>query len=119
MVYCDNEGSITLTRGDSLELPLFLNAGTDLSPIRYHVKEGQDQVVLALMEPNQPFEQAILHQTYTSADVNENGDILVRFDPPDTQLLLPGLYYYEIKLFRDGGSLVDTVVPVTRFYIVE
>lgn len=56
MFNCDNEGSITLTRGDSLELPLFLNAGTDLTPIRYHVKEGQDQVVLALMEPNQPFE---------------------------------------------------------------
>ena len=38
---------ITVNRGDSFEIPLFINAGTTFEPIRYTLKEG-DKVFFAV-----------------------------------------------------------------------
>ena len=58
-----NNGIVKLNRGDTFYVPYFINSNTDLNPIRYALKDG-DKLYFALMEPNQPFEQAILKQVY-------------------------------------------------------
>ena len=96
MIQIDKNNHITMARGDSWSAPVFINKGTPIKPLRYYLKD-EDRVYLAIMEPNQPFENAIVKKTYTNMDENKNGDVVVRIDPDDTVLLVPGLYYYQIK----------------------
>jgi hypothetical protein len=87
---------ITINRGDTFERPLFLNKGTELKPIRYELKTD-DRVYLAITEPNQPFENAILKKVYGRENTNINGDVVIRLESEDTESLIPGQYYYTIK----------------------
>lgn len=116
-------GIITVNRGDSFTLPMQLNYGTNLEPMTYTV-EGKSIVYFAVMEPNQPFECALIRKKYTAEDVDENGNIVIKFRPQDTQCVLPGKYYYQVKLQRFNSDdpedyEVDTVVDKTLFYILE
>lgn len=116
-------GIITVNRGDSFTLPMQLNYGTNLEPMTYTVA-GKSIVYFAVMEPNQPFECALIRKKYTAEDVDENGNIVIKFRPQDTQCVLPGKYYYQVKLQRFNSDdpedyEVDTVVDKTLFYILE
>lgn len=116
-------GIISLNRGDSFEMPVFINVGDNLNPIEYKI-DDRDIVYFGLMEPNQPFETAIVRKKYTLADVDDNGRVVVKFRPQDTQCLLPGKYYYQIKVqsFKPDNSSeydVSTVVDKTHFFIME
>ena len=55
---------VSLTRGDSARFPLFINTGTAIKPVRY-VLADEDEVYLAVMQPNQYFENAILKKKFT------------------------------------------------------
>lgn len=116
-------GIITVNRGDSFTLPMQLNYGTNLEPMTYTVT-GKSIVYFAVMEPNQPFECALIRKKYTAEDVDQNGNIIIKFRPQDTQCVLPGKYYYQVKLQRFNSDdpedyEVDTVVDKTLFYILE
>lgn len=116
-------GIITVTRGDSFTLPMLLNYGTNIEPLKYQMSQ-KAVVYFAVMEPNQPFECALIKKKYTSEDVDENGNVLIKFRPQDTQCVLPGKYYYQVKLQRFNSDdpedyEVDTVVDKTLFYILE
>ena len=67
---------------------------------------------------------------------NKYGDVVLDFMTENTIDLLPGLYYYEIKILRrvpldessdssdssdepEFDSVYNTVVPRTKFFIVE
>lgn len=51
------------------------------------------------MEPNQPFEDAVIKKRFTSklSTTNGSGDLEVKFKPSDTEYLAPGKYYYAVK----------------------
>ena len=83
-------GQIRLTRGDSLDLPITINQGTTMEPVRYEL-DKDDELYFAVMEPNQPWEQAILKKKYTFDD-KVDGDICIKLRPHDTMCLLPGIY---------------------------
>ena len=104
MVNIDINNNVTVTRGDSFKRPLFLNSGTDLKPSRYVLKDS-DEVYLGIMEPNQPFENSIVRKKFS-----------------DTEKLIPGTYYYQIKakfINEDLTYDVNTVVQKTKFVIEE
>lgn len=116
-------GIITVNRGDSFSLPLVINFGTNLEPMQYRLS-GKTYVYFAVMEPNQPFESALIRKTYTIDDVDENGNVIIKFRPQDTQCVLPGKYYYQVKLQRFNSEdsedyEVDTVIDKTLFYVLE
>lgn len=116
-------GIITVTRGDSFTMPLTINMGNELMPVRYTL-QSNDVLYFAVMEPNQPFETALIRKKYTAEDVNENGDVVIRFRPQDTQCVLPGKYYYQAKLQTFNSSNPDdydvaTVVDKTLFWVQE
>lgn len=112
---------ICLTRGDTFIAPLFINQGTKMLPIRYSLITHPDtEVYLGIMEPNQKFEEATIKKSfkYPSENINENGDVVINLKSKDTEYLLPGKYYYEIKVkFKDGT--IDTAVPKTEFLLME
>ena len=117
-----SNGIITVNRGDSFEFPLTLNIGSSINRIEYQLAET-DVLYLGVMEPNQPFETAILRKKFTFKDLDEDKNILIRFWPEDTVCLLPGKYYYQVKLqtidANTGRYDVETVVDKTLFYIQE
>lgn len=114
-------GIITISRGDSFSLDVFVNIGTVLEPIQYFLEEN-DRVFFALMEPNQPFEHALLGRVFTNEDCNEEGLVHMAFTSEMTQYLMPGAYYYMIKLVRNYDSedeLVDTITTKTKFFVTD
>lgn len=115
-------GLITVTRGDTFTMTLFVNTGTALEPVRYTLA-GDDRVYFAVCEPNQRFEDATIKKEFSSADLDSDGDVVMKFASSDTEHLLAGDYYYEVKLhkvFADSSkNEIDTIVPKTKFVILE
>lgn len=122
MFKISSNGIVTVNRGDSFEFPVTLNIGSALASVVYKLSET-DVLYLGIMEPNQPFETAIIRKRFDYKDLDEDGNINIRFWPEDTECLLPGKYYYQIKLktvdAKTGRDDVETVVDKTLFYIQE
>lgn len=122
MLTIDNNGNITINRGDTFKVPLFIDIGWDMfHSLRFPIKEGDD-IFLYIIEPNQPLERCLLKQTYTEEDTNERGDILIKFTNADTEWLHPGTYYYEIRLQRkwcEGyEDALVTLTPRRKFIVI-
>ena len=109
-------------RGDTTTLVPFINKGTAMSPERYEITEN-DTIYFALMEPNQKFEDAILKKVFNSeSPVTEDGDLIIKLNPSDTVDLLPGKYYYTIKMKHDTNENeydVYTLLQETEFWILD
>ena len=73
---------------------------------------------MGIPESNLAFENALVRKTFTHEDLNENGDIVIRFI--DTKFLQPGNYYYQIKakIIKDGEELINTIVKKTSFVLL-
>lgn len=116
----DRSFIVSITRGDSAEAPLVINKGTKACPMRY-VLDEDDTIYFAIEEPNKPFEFAIVKKVLTKDNLNDHGDVVVKFNPEDTMCLIPGKYFYEAKLrtLKDNKEEVNTIIPKTEFYILE
>lgn len=116
-----NSSIITHHRGDTLYTPIFINMGSYTRPVRYSLQPG-DVLYFGLMEPNTFFEYSILKKHFDCmSPKNVMGDTLLILDPKDTEFLIPGTYYYEVKLQQHdefGREYVSTIIPKTLFYIV-
>lgn len=111
------ERVMELNRGDSFSRPLFINVGTKLKKRRY-ILSYDDEVYLSICEPKQDFEKGILRKVFTTKDLNKEGDVVVKLSSSDTEDLVPGLYYIEIKIKLTNGNLA-TILPKRKFYINE
>lgn len=112
---------LQLMRGDTFEGALSINIGTTVSPVYYSLGE-QDMVYVALMEPNQAFEDAIVKQTYNYlSETDDNGDLIITLDSKDTEYLSVGTYYLTAKLrYVDAmnKARVKTILPPTIFTLL-
>ena len=106
---------ITLHRGDTgkLEFDLTLD-GYD---------SDFDHLYLGFTEPNQPWECALMKKIANIIPANTQGDYkaVFNFNHEDTENILPGKYYYEVKLVRgdiEGINSVETICSKTIFYII-
>ena len=122
MFHISNNGIVTVNRGDSFEFPITLNIGSSIDRTDY-VLGQTDVLYLGIMEPNQPFETALIRKKFTHADLDSDNNIVIRFWPEDTVCVLPGKYYYQVKLQtideQTGRKDVETVIDKTLFYIQE
>ena len=121
MFNISKNGIITINRGDTFSLDVFVNLGTELEPIPYIMEPG-DMLYFALMEPNQPFEHALIRLAYDYESMNEDGVVTMLFSGEMTEFIVPGNYYYQIKLVRpqeDSCDLIDTIVPKTKITILD
>ena len=122
MFHISNNGIVTVNRGDSFEFPITLNVGSSIDRTDY-VLGQTDVLYLGIMEPNQPFETALIRKKFTHADLDSDNNIIIRFWPEDTVCVLPGKYYYQVKLQtiddQTGRKDVETVIDKTLFYIQE
>ena len=105
---------VTMHRGDSLKLSFDVFLGDSLTKSLYNISE-EDNIYFAILEPNQPWEAAIVKKKLSVA---QDSKINVTIEPKDTMCLLPGLYYFQLKLRNRAGE-VYTLNPRERFYIFE
>lgn len=144
MLTIARNGIITVNRGDDFSVPLFINQRTELHPSRYVLTEtdkvyfsialtGTDCIFdksqmtwTILNDENDSEEEPIIKEppiskTYTHSDLNENGDIVLKFTHEDSLKLRPGNYYYQIKakITKNGEDYLNTIVKRTPFIILE
>ena len=113
-------GQITHYRGDTLSTPIKIFEGDKLSPIPYYLSEN-DTLYLGIMEPGQAFEDAIVKKVYTKDSSKDNeGNILFELKTTDTEYLLPGKYYYTVKLKKqsEDNIIIETILKPTLFNIL-
>lgn len=126
-----NNGIVILNRGDTFETPLYLYQNNiasfikrcDLTPVE---SIENSTIYFGITEPGSKFEDALIRKEYTYEDfITEESDsyIIVNLRPEETEYLLPGRYYYEIKIeiITNNGATrkVYTITPKTIFFIVE
>ena len=115
---------VSLSRGDSFIVPLFINQGSKQCPIRYNLKNHKSfELYFGVMECNQKFDDAVIRKkwTYDTGLINQFGDLMVNLTSDDTVLLNPGKYFYEIKLKykTSEGEKISSITPLTEFWILE
>lgn len=112
-------GIVTLVRGDTLVLKASLNIGTPLQPLIFELEEG-DYLVFRVFTANSSWESYLLDKEATMEDVDDN-NVLFTITNEDSEYLKQGQYYYQIRLFytRDGDERVITLMPRTKFYVVD
>ena len=113
-------GIVTLVRGDTFTLKADLNIGTPLQPLNFVLGEG-DYVVFRLFNANSNWESYLLEKEATMEDLDDRGNVLFTFTSEDSEYLSQGQYYYQIRLFytRNGDTRVITLMPRTKFYVVD
>ena len=105
-----------LSRGDTFRFPITINCGTKLDPKIYELKQN-DTLYIAILEPGQSFENAIIRQTLTMENANEEtGAITFLLKSSDTEYMLTGKYFITIKLEQEDGT-VTTVLPMKEFWL--
>lgn len=115
---------IVLNRGDSYSFNLTIEDENSTNGI--YELTGDDAVYMGIMDPNQPFEFALVKKKFTVEDLDEAGNLFIEIVPEDTLDLLPGVYYYSIKLKQDHTddygeevSGVKTIIGKTKFILCE
>lgn len=124
MLSISNNGIISMTKGDDVSIPLFINQGSRMNPIRYSLLSNPNsELYLGIMMPYQDFEYALVRKKYTHESPHtEYRDVLVQLSPQDTMCLMPGKYYIEAKLRlldKFGNERVFTVLPKKIFQLEE
>lgn len=116
-MFCQNEiNNFTLNRGDTFVFPIIINSNTKLN-FKQYVLTDADKLYVALLEPNQAFEDAILRKVITNKDkTDENGNPLLIVNSRDTEYLLTGKYYLTIKLQQEN-NIVTTILPMKEFWL--
>lgn len=133
-------GIITIHRGDTFSITVSTNVGSTSNPSYPTFKLG-DKIYLGVMEPNQDFENAIIKKVlvFTTDFTADSKTVTFSFTPTDTEYLLAGNYYYEVKemlplssihesgdvaltgsgVVTDGNSEIFTILPKTKFIIID
>lgn len=124
MIDISSNGIVTLTRGDYAEIPLFINQGNKLYPIRYSLLKDEPTsfIQFFIMSSDQSFDNALIKKTYTQKSLHtKQRDVIIRINPEDTVYLEPGKYYYSVRLVTKihGHYCTITVIPKRLFFIKE
>ena len=124
MSYTISENNIIrMNRGDTFSFDFTIS--DENSPEGRYILKNDDVLYLGLMDPHQPFENALVKKRYTKDDCDEMGNLIIKFLPEDTLDLVPGVYYYSIKLHKitdDEEDYIDEVVTIinkTKFIICD
>lgn len=104
-------------RGDYFRVPIFINLG-DKFHIKQYVLRPGDKLYVSIAEPNQPWEHSLIKKVLTRKDFDGRKNVMFKLLPEETEYVMPGKYYIEVKLVLSTGR-VYTVFPKRQFWIVE
>lgn len=115
--YVKKNNVISINRGDYVEIPFKFEEGKfPKTPIT--MNDG-DVLFFGLMDPNMHFEHSLIKKEFTGKDtISSEGEFTLILEPDDTLELLPGTYFYEIKLLTKDAK-IKTLIQKTRFNIID
>ena len=123
MISISRNNIITVNRGDSINFLFCIIANDDFD---IYELNNKDTLYVGVLEPNCSFEDAIIRKVFTAEDLTEDSQVLITLSPEDTEYLLPGTYYLQIKLKRytptddeEGEYSTETVLGKTKFIILD
>ena len=105
MFIIDNDNSIRIIQGDTGSIRLKLD--------NYKLSSG-DKVTFAMTSNS--LKRVLIEKNIT--EFESDGTALIILNGKDTVDLAPGSYVYEIQVITKDGR-IDTVIPMTRFKIME
>ena len=109
MLKIGKDGRITLTRGDTASLQLYLDAYYDDGKHHWYEPHEFDTVTFTLKETPHEDSEVIFEK-----NLIELSFFLI--DKKDTAHLKPGIYYYDVQILTEDGDRY-TVVPPSVFEI--
>lgn len=119
-MYFINNNILKMNRGDDIDFVFQINTGTPIKPVQCTLEDGE-ALYFGVMQPNQKWENAVLRKKLTSENNDENGNIKLHLYSQDTENLIPGTYYYmvKIKIYDDilKDYVINTIVDKTKFII--
>jgi len=114
-------GIITLHAGDTFAAPIHIGTSIEPYPESEYVLSGEDKLYIGIMEPHQPFKFALIRKVISAEDIQPGEPPIFRLTSNDTEFVVPGVYYYEIKLQsvdETGEEVISTVIPRTKMVIL-
>ena len=105
MFIIDNDNGIRMIQGDTGSIRLTLN--------NYKLSSG-DKVTFAMTSNS--LKRLLIEKSIT--EFESDGTALIILNGKDTVDIAPGSYLYEIQVITKDGR-IDTVIPMTRFKIME
>ena len=105
MFKIDNDNGIRMIQGDTGSIRLKLN--------NYKLSSG-DKVTFAMTSNS--LKRLLIEKNIT--EFESDGTALIILNGKDTVDIAPGSYLYEIQVITKDGR-IDTVIPMTRFKIME
>ena len=105
MFIIDNDNGIRMIQGDTGSIRLTLD--------NYKLSSG-DKVTFAMTSNS--LKRLLIEKNIT--EFESDGTALIILNGKDTVDIAPGSYLYEIQVITKDGR-IDTVIPMTRFKIME
>ena len=105
MFIIDKDNSIRMIQGDTGSIRLTLD--------NYKLSSG-DKVTFAMTSNS--LKRLLIEKSIT--EFESDGTALIILNGKDTVDVTPGSYLYEIQVITKDGR-IDTVIPMTRFKIME
>ena len=105
MFIIDKDNSIRMIQGDTGSIRLTLD--------NYKLSSG-DKVTFAMTSNS--LKRLLIKKNIT--EFESDGTALIILNGKDTVDIAPGSYLYEIQVITKDGR-IDTVIPMTRFKIME
>ena len=105
MFIIDNDNGIRMIQGDTGSIRLTLD--------NYKLSSG-DKVTFAMTSNS--LKRLLIEKSIT--EFESDGTALIILNGKDTVDIAPGSYLYEIQVITKDGR-IDTVIPMTRFKIME
>ena len=105
MFIIDNDNGIKMIQGDTGSIRLTLD--------NYKLSSG-DKVTFAMTSNS--LKRLLIEKNIT--EFESDGTALIILNGKDTVDIAPGSYLYEIQVITKDGR-IDTVIPMTRFKIME
>lgn len=95
-----SEKILFVNRGDlfTLKFTPILASKVEKGVLEAYLLKETDVIYFAIMPPTGTFEDALVLQAYTVADMNPDNSFTIKIDRKSTCLLPAGIYYYTIKL---------------------
>ena len=117
MFKLNSNKTFVINKGDTAYIPLFLNIGTRLEPVRYTFDEDDGcEVEFYVLPINACFKQFLLKKTFdtsglitiyrqdelptteqVTSNINKNNDMVIKLTGYDLDHILPGEYRYVIR----------------------